>query len=254
MVQFKDIIVYTCVTKGYDWLRPVVPNEEEGIEFVCFTDRPDKLSRGWRMLPLQSPPRLHDGHDINRFHKVFPHHLFPSHRYSIYIDGNMEYLGGYKKLVDRFKNTDCALGAFRHPDMHNTISEANACWSLKKFDKYDLRRSEEQIQVYKTSEFDVSMTIAANYLLVRDHQHPHIHSAMSLWWSHLFEYTKRDQMSLFFALWKENVPFIFLDDVQGVESERLQRHPHKSNPLKTLRKKICRIKTLLTNHAEQKPQ
>ncbi len=240
MSDLNNVVVYTCVTNGYDQLQSV-DVEAEGIDFVCFTDRLDKVPSGWRTLPLQSPPRLQNGHDINRFHKIFSHRLFPGHRYSIYVDGNVEYLGDYEDLFECFKKTGCALGAFRHPSMRNPISEADACRRLKKFDKHDLRCSEEQIRAYKESGFDVSRVIAANYLLVRDHQHPHIHSAMSLWWSHLFEYTKRDQLSLNFVLWKENVPFVFLDDVDGVDSSGLQRRPHKSNFFKRLYKKAKKM-------------
>jgi hypothetical protein len=69
---------------------------------------------------------------------------------------------------------------------------------------------------------------------------------MSQWWSHLFEYTKRDQMSFNYILWKEKIPFVYLDEI---DHKSIHRHHHKVNFIKMsiilLAKKYKKIKQLL---------
>jgi hypothetical protein len=68
--------------------------------------------------------------------------------------------------------------------------------------------------------------VTANYLIVRDHDHPALPLAMSLWWSQLFEFTKRDQMSLSYALWKVGLPWVFLDDSARIYRQDITRARH----------------------------
>src|SRR5680860_1241693 len=95
----SGVVVYTCVTDNYDDITQL---EEVGSreDCVCFSDRPAKAPATWEKRPLQSPRRLRSGHDISRFHKVFPHRIFPDARYSVYIDGNVSFHQSYGTLVD----------------------------------------------------------------------------------------------------------------------------------------------------------
>lgn len=74
----SKFVVYTCITNTYDQLWEV--SHIENVRFVCFTDTEINQQNGWEIQPLSSPKRLTSGHDINRFHKLFPHHLFPDYR------------------------------------------------------------------------------------------------------------------------------------------------------------------------------
>ena len=52
MIERKDkepkIVVYTCITGGYDnILEPSIITE--GVDYVCFTDNPKMKSKTWRM-------------------------------------------------------------------------------------------------------------------------------------------------------------------------------------------------------------
>lgn len=236
MPHEKPVIVYTCVTNRYDSLRPVVSNEQ--VEFVCFTDNSGRTPAGWQARSFCSPSRLTSGHDINRFHKIFPHRIFPDHRYSIYVDGNIDYHGGYDRLAQGFKKTDAALGALRHPDGRSLTEEVQACRWLNKFDERDSRQVDHQLRYYEAQGYDPSTMITANYLLVRDHAHRGLEAAMSLWWSQLFEFSKRDQLSLSFVLWKTALPWIFLDELDGIDSGKLERRAHHQSLLEKIKGKM----------------
>lgn len=218
-------VVYTCVTHGYDNVPPIDTLDFPG-KFVCFSNRPDKVANGWLAQPLQSPRRLRSGHDINRFHKIFPHRLFPAMRFSVYIDGNVHFSGDFEMLIERLRASGRALAAFSHPDGRSIEEESDACAELGKFDFLDMARSGPQLHRYSNDGFDLSEVVTANYLLVRDHCHPLMETTMSLWWSHLFEFTKRDQLSLNYVLWKTGLPWVYLDKDFGIDPSGLVRYPH----------------------------
>lgn len=236
------LVVYSCVVGRYDLPLPPPPARGGGIRFVYFTDDPPKVRGAWESRPLQSSRRLRDGHDINRFHKLFPHRLFPQHRYSIYLDGNIRYDTDIKALLKPLKATGAALGAFRHPNRRTLGEEARFCRDIGKFDRHDLGCLEAQLRLYSEGLGDLDRPIPANYLLVRDHHHPTLPTAMSLWWSHLFEFTKRDQISLLYALDRCNLPWVFLDDHTPGLERSVVRLPHRRSLWSRGRRVVRRLR------------
>lgn len=221
----EGVTVYACVTNNYDRLQEA-DALSRGVQFICFSNRPVKKTAGWDMRYLASPPRLCSGHDINRYHKVFSNRILSDYRYSIYVDGNIRYRGDLHVLVRVLERSGAALGVFRHPAGRRLAEEVEACRRHRKFDHHDESRVHEQIETYTDQGFELSTLVSANYLIVRDHSHPLLSDAMSLWWSQLFEFTKRDQLSLNYVLWKTGLPWVFLDDSPEIRAEDVIRVAH----------------------------
>ncbi len=225
-----DIVVYTCLTDRYDSAL-MKATAEAGISFVCFTDRPGAVvTPGWEVRPLQSPPSLSHGHDINRYHKFFAHHLFHDAHWSIYLDGNVRYDGAFAELVEFVRRNNADIGTFLHPHAHSLRKEAEVC-GLTKFGAWDFARVEEQLTVSAKDGVELDAIIPACYILVRDHGSPRLADAMSLWWSQIFEYTKRDQMSFPRVLKQSDLIFQPLDGDGGIDPGLVQRMDHNQPPL-----------------------
>lgn len=247
-----DLVVYTCTVNNYDNFS-LIQRPVEGIRFVYFTNNLSKVPEGWEGRELLSPPRLTNGHDINRFHKVFPHHVLPGFKQSIYIDGNVNFNGSFIGLAGKLSDSNVAVAAFQHPLWHTLEEEAIACEQGKKFDLHDICAVKKQLNNYQAEGLDLSQNIPANYLLVRDHGYPGLFQCMSLWWSQLFEYSKRDQMSLCYSLWKMNIPWAFLDTDLGVDPDLLERHRHTRKisyrkVIRRVKKKVARFNNMFLHH------
>jgi hypothetical protein len=131
-----------------------------------------------------------------------------------------------------------AIGVFRHPNRRTVREEAQACRDNLKFDSFDKRRVGAQLAFYESEGFNLETPVSANYLIVRDHAYPGLPLTMSLWWSQLFEYTKRDQMSLNYVLWKTGTPWVFLDDAPGIDSTDLVRVGHKRSIARRIKGRV----------------
>lgn len=237
----QPIVIYTCIAGKYDrHMMPVQPTP--GLRFVCFTDSTGYLKApGWEIVPLQSPARLTSGHDINRYHKFFPHRLFPDARWSVYIDGNIRFAGDWPVLVDRVRDAGAALGAFWHPAGHDLAVEVEACIQYMKFDARDRTVIDRQLASYVARGIDVTQVIPTNNVLVRDHAAPGLDTAMSLWWSQLFEFTKRDQISLTYVLQQAGVAWQPLDGEGGIDPALVSVVWHKPPLRKRIEKRLNKL-------------
>ncbi|MEL7199669.1 MAG: glycosyltransferase domain-containing protein [Pseudomonadota bacterium] len=197
---------------------------------------------GWELRPLQSPPALTRGHEINRFHKFFAHQLFAGARWSIYIDGNVTFGGLFAQLIAEVSQAKAGIGTFIHPNAHSLRKEAEVC-GLGKFDGWDFAKVEAQLAQSARAGVDLDAIIPACYILVRDHEAPQLASAMSLWWSQIFEYTKRDQMSFPYILNQSGLQLQFLDADGGIDSALVIRRNHTRPPF--LQRAIRRAKSFV---------
>lgn len=236
-IQNNRFVVYTCVSSGYDVLEKV-SNKCEEIDFICFTDKPNKLPEGWTGVQYASPKSLKSNHYINRYHKFFPHHILNQYRYSLYVDANTDYSGGFLSLFDQFSEAGCSFGAFLHPNGRCLTEEKYACIEAKRMNLREQSVISDQVGHYQENGFDVSKLISANYILIRDHEAIGLDYVMSLWWSHIFKYSERDQMSLNYLVWKEGLSFVFLDELDGIDSSKIIRRNHRLNMFNGLQLKV----------------
>jgi len=163
---------------------------------------------------------------------IIPHRVLPACEVSIYHDGNIRYDADYASLVARLRSLGAAIGAFRHPAARSLHDEFDACVAQGKLDSGQTVRAREQLARYVAEDFDCNAVISANYLLVRDHKHPALDQAMTLWWQEITSCAPRDQLSFGYALAAAGLPFAFLDDSSNNSGVvRPSRAPHRGERL-----------------------
>ncbi len=225
--HLAELVVYTCIAGAYDRLR-TVPQAEAGVSYVCFAERGTRVPPPWQRLdPLPLPDGQAGSHNVNRYHKLFPHRLFPGQRYSIYQDGNVSFRGSFLQMLERFRQSGAAVGAYQHFDQRTVESEARECIQCGKFNASDLELIGKQLATYRAAGYPMAQPISANYVLVRDHWAEGFDAAMEGTWHDLQRYTSRDQISLGFNLWQNSVSQVFLDEL-GIPLERAKRHLHRN--------------------------
>ena len=218
------ITVYTCIAGNYDVLvpQPKFPN----VDYVCFaeTERPYKY-KNWSVVPFISPKDLKNSPLINRFHKILCFNEFDHGNFSIYIDGNVKLETNPQDFVKILKKNNLTIGAFKHPQRNSIFEEFEACLEQKKISEDEIRRAQELFLEMKKEGYEQKGNLTANYILVRKKDDKQLVSAMQDWWEIVLNKIGRDQLSMQYVLWKNDIEVLEMDDFL-VPSKTFSQIPH----------------------------
>lgn len=195
--MMKSGVVYTCITGAYDGLI-VHKFVNPAYDYVCFTDNEKLLSerkRGpWQIKPLAYS--LLDNIKNARWHKTHPHVLFPDYEKSIWVDGNGNFLtrriftmiekSHEKLLVPLHFSRDCIYDEC--DEVRGSKETAECCDNVKQ-----LLLREKMPYHYGLHETNI---------IYRQHHDAKIRKLMEDWWNCIEKYSKRDQLSFSYVLWK----------------------------------------------------
>lgn len=149
----------------------------------------------------------------SRMPKILPYRYLKQYDRSLYIDANLEVIGALHALFARLDA--CQILFFRHPEGRTDIyTEADVCISMGKDDPEMLNA---QVSRYRALGFagraaEDLATIPAGMAILRRHNDPQVQQAMELWWSEYVGGSKRDQISLPYALHQSDVVFDLIED------------------------------------------
>jgi len=214
------VIVYTAIIEDYDTLlEPRV--REDGIRYVCITDRAPPETKGWEILltgRTEADPRLQQ-----RSYKILSHRAFPEAELTLYIDGNFELLVDPRDLAARYLE-DSDLALFRHPQRDGIFAELEACAALGKDDPDTLAAVAAK---YRAEGLPEVGFLFAGGLILRRHS-PAIASFNEAWYEELRQSTYRDQPPLGYTLWRTGVtPAIIDKNIWHNDLFNFYAHKHK---------------------------
>jgi hypothetical protein len=192
-------VIYTCITNNYDDL--IQHNYINfDYDYICYTDSTKLLemeSYGiWKIKPLQYTTS--DAVRINRWHKIHPHILFPNYEESMYLDGDIDMR---TNILFSLIQTDDVI---RIP-IHNDTCIYDEAVKIIKSGKDKKECVEKMIDYLRSENFPQKYGLNENCIIYRKHNDKRIIMMMNMWWELIEKFSKRDQLSLSFVLWKFNV-------------------------------------------------
>lgn len=194
-------VVYTCITGNYDELTQphfINPN----CDYVCFTDNKRLLKKKnlhpWVIKPLGFNKL--DNVRNARWHKTNPHVLFPEYESSIWIDANINILS--VGLFDILSRMNKPIITVKHFARNCIYEECNECEYLEKDDKNIIIKARELL-IY--SGMPRNYGLAETNIVFRKHNEPLIIKIDNEWWQIIRDFSRRDQLSFTFVLWKNGI-------------------------------------------------
>ena len=192
------IAVFTTISGDYDSLKlPLVLDPR--FDFFVFANGPIVDSGVYRARTLDYCDK--DNTRASRYPKMHPHVLLRGYDVAVYIDANIVVLGDIFPIVEGFLASKCAFGAIPHPRRSSLREEANACIELGKDDRTVI---EEQLRLYESLRFEAEDLIECN-LLMFDLRNDRLARFLEIWWLQINRYSRRDQLSVNFALRQADV-------------------------------------------------
>ncbi|MEE3418733.1 MAG: glycosyltransferase [Methanosphaera sp.] len=191
------MVVYTAITGNYDELvTPSVINPK--FDYVCFTDNPNLKSNCWD-IRLMEESEL-DGIRKARRYKILPHKYLKEYDYSFWIDANFDIIGDIEEYINKY-SVNKKLLAIKHDIRDDIYDEADVCIHLEKDDPLIINK---QIDRYKQQNYPKHNGLIASGILFRNHHDKDVIQLMNDWYSEVYNYSRRDQLSFNYVCWKNN--------------------------------------------------
>lgn len=216
----KSVVVYTTIFGDYDVLHDV-KYVEEGFKYICFTDNRELKSDIWEIRYVDLKKEQNIALKVREY-KIMPHRYFPDYDTSIWIDGNFSIVGSQRRFMEKYQRQADIL-FFPHYERNCVYSEIAACMMANRAPKSLLMKQMRKLLSVNYPE-DNGL-LSAGYI-VRNHNEPKIVKAMEEWYEEVRKYSQRDQISLPYILYKNNLMFDICNEVI-FENEWLQYYAHK---------------------------
>ena len=216
------IAVFSSCSNSYDEIR--CPKYlDPKFDYVLYTDSAEYESGVWNVR--RAPYWSSDPTRISRYVKTHPHYLLKDYDIAIWVDTNICIAGDISDEIAKFLKSGKPIGAFYHPLRKSVYDEASKCIELSKDDVDEIS---QQINRYKALSYENNDLIESNFMMF-NLKHPKLSDIMNTWWAEIDKFSRRDQLSLNFAIDKNLESWYPLADqrICTRNHEKIIYYPHK---------------------------
>jgi len=209
-----DVLVYSCVTGGYDQVAKTLLSRtgisDDRVRYVLYTDQvssvtpeaeDDPKTSFWTLRPLLWRHPLCSRRTA-RWHKVNSHKLDVSSLVTVWIDGSHRFKEGVNVVDDLVAQatrlTD--LATFKHPERNCVYQEILAC---KQFRKDNPVLMDAQINRYRAEGYPAYAGMVETSCVVRKSSAA-VTQFNNAWWQQIEAGSYRDQLSFNYVARKQN--------------------------------------------------
>lgn len=209
-------VVYTALIGGYELLNEQPIAKSSNIDFICFTDDPALVSESWE-IRLIEPRFPRDTIRSARYLKVMGPDILDECDESLWIDNSIVLRATPESILDEWL-ADADFTLPLHGYRESVAGEFDAV-DAAGYD--DPSRIYEQMITYAAIRPAVleEKPYATNFM-ARRHT-PYLREAMRLWYEQILRYSRRDQLSLNYALSVTGHP------ANGIDMDLFQTDKHQ---------------------------
>lgn len=192
----EKICAYTCITGEYDILHEV-KWPEKNVDYLCFTNNKNLKSKTWKIVYIENENL--DNHYLSRKIKILGHPIISeNYDISIWMDASII----WDKSITDFINTyfkDTSLAAFKHSARSTIREEAITCLLFNKDSKDNIVNT---LNFLKTNNYIDNIDLYEMTVFIKKHNDPQVIQTMNIWFDTLRRFSKRDQLSFPYSVWK----------------------------------------------------
>ena len=198
------VVIYSAVVGGYDDIvQPSVINS--AFDYILFSNDIAHENVGvWKIRHIDY--QNSDLTRVARYVKTHPHILLSDYEYSIWIDSNIIFKEEF--VYTRFEqliSNETLIAGIPHPDMDCIYDE---CLWIKTCFKDTLHNMLPELKYLKSQSYPLNNGLCETNILFRMHLNPQIINLCNDWWYMIETFSKRDQLSFNYVLWKNSLEFV----------------------------------------------
>ncbi len=202
------VVIYTCITGGYDSLSTQPKQTHVNCNYVVYSDEKSSQHQytGWEARTTENLEML-DNRLLSRKYKCKPHEYFSNYDFTIWIDGSVRIRSTHfaSEMIKMLGGNDLAF--IKHPERTDIGTEAKFCKQIDRFKNLDI---ESQVAHYTSLGFKDQVPLLAGGVIIR-RNNLKVTSFNSLWFNEVKKWKTRDQLSLPFAIWKTGAAVKVID-------------------------------------------
>ena len=193
----KKYCVYTCITGDYDGLKELKIKEKD-IDYYCFTNNKKLQSKTWKVIYIDN----NDMDDITLARKIKilgNDDLFKDYEFNIWIDACITIEKNLTEWLDnKINKHNINILMYKHNERNCIYDEAIECFRVRKETKKNVVKLINFLEKEKMPKnyglYSTGIIVRNNNSLVKE--------TMKIWFSILEKYSRRDQLSFTYALYK----------------------------------------------------
>lgn len=216
-----NIVVYTVITGEYDEINEL-EFKDSRIKYICFTNLHTLVSKTWDVIYVNEDL---DNHMLNRRIKLFPYKYLNDVDYSLYVDGNIIIKKDLKDFFNKYISPTLNIALPKHMDRICLYQESIVCINQKK-DNPELIN--KQMEFYHGNGYPENNGLFENNIILRKHDSELMKKLMEDWWVEINKWSRRDQLSLCYCLWKNNAIALALDESSRTKNDYFSIAMHKA--------------------------
>lgn len=216
----KKICVYTCITGNYDYVHEI-EKKEKGIYYYLFTNNKNLKSKTWNIVYIED--QSIDDFYLSRKIKMLGHDII-NNNYDICVwqDASVTFKKSVREFVEKYLKKN-SFAAFRHYARNCIYEEAKECLRLKKDNKDNIIKT---INFLKSEKFPYNYGLCEMTVFIKKCNDPVVKKTMEDWFYMICNYSKRDQLSFMYCVWKNNLQIDYID-LSVWENEFIINHKHR---------------------------
>jgi hypothetical protein len=224
----KGKAVYTFIFGDYDDLKsPAIITP--GWDYICFTDDPTLRSDVWdvRLSTRTRADRQLEHKKYSIKHMILFHQYLRGYNLSLSVGAQLGLNCNLDDLMREHFRAGDDMMICQHAERECIYDEAELCkgWLLD-----DPARIDAQMQRYRAMGYPAHNGLYATGIIARWHDRANVRAMCEFWWEEYRRGSRRDQLSLNYAIWKSApIKISAIDFVQQINVERnFTLYPHKS--------------------------
>lgn len=222
----KKYAIYTAMVGGYDEImQPLVVDDR--FDYIIFSNEITEDNIGiWQVRRIEYTNS--DNTRICRYVKTHPEELLLGYDFSIWMDANIQIFTTYiyQRAIE-LNEQGVLISSMWHPTRNCIYDEAFAVVNMMVEHEDVVVRWCHQL---RKEGFPRQKGLCETNVVFRKHHIGLISEISTMWWHCIEKYSRRDQLSFNYVLWKLEIPchYMFGEGINARNTEHLHLVMHKN--------------------------
>ncbi|MCR5324866.1 MAG: DUF616 domain-containing protein [Lachnospiraceae bacterium] len=201
------IAIYSVNTGDYDSNNLHSFFDDKFDYFIVSDSRTRIIDKRVNIVPIPDSIKTLSSLEKARYIKTHPQELFKGYDYTIFVDGNISIKSDIRPIINSMIFENKVIGIHKHQSRDCAYEEAKVVFAYGKAKTKDIYR---QMKAYRKEGFPKHYGLFETNVIIRKMNEPKLITLMDTWWEEMEKYTKRDQLSFTYALWKNGMKSDFV--------------------------------------------